>query len=137
MKAGFRFGLVGTLILAHLIQALGILLPVLVPSLWGALAGGIFFGGTFLGIAALSLVLGRTLAPERSDRVIAILTAAFGAGQMLGPAIAGALADHTRSFTLPLYGASAIVALGALFLLIGLACTRGATARPLVTTAKT
>lgn len=132
-KTGLRLGLVKTLILAHLVQAIGILLPVFVPSVWGALGGGIFFGGTFLGIAALSLVLGRTLAPERADRVIAILTAAFGAGQMLGPAIAGALADHTQSFTLPLFGAAAIVALGAVFLSIGLACTQGANARPIKT----
>lgn len=133
MKAGLRLGLGRTLILAHLVQAVGIIIPLFAPSVWGALAGGVFFGGTFLGIAALTLVLGRTLAPECSDRVIAILTAAFGAGQMLGPAIAGALADHTRSFTLPLSGAAAIVALGALFLIIGLVRTWGAVARPVMT----
>lgn len=133
MRTGLRLGLTRTLILAHLVQAVGILIPLFAPSVWGALAGGVFFGGTFLGITALTLVLGRTLAPERSDWVISILTAAFSAGQMLGPVIAGTLADHTRSFTLPLSGAAAIVALGALFLIIGLVRTRGAVARPVRT----
>lgn len=129
MKAGLRFGLTGTLVFAHLIQAVGILLPVFAPSVWGAVSAGAFFGGTFLGIAALSLVLGRTIAPERSDRVIATLTAAFGVGQMLGPAIAGILADHTQSFIVPLFCAAGVVVLGALFLVIGLVYTRLATSR--------
>ena len=133
MKAGLRLGLVPTLILAHLVQALGILLPLLSPTLWGALGGAVFFGGTFLGIAALTLVLGRGLAPQNPSRVIAILTAAFGAGQMLGPVIAGYLATQTLGTSLPLIGAAAVVAGGAVLLGIGLACTQGArlmTAQP-------
>lgn len=126
MKAGVRFGLVTTLILAHLVQACGIMLPALTPAVWGALAGAVFFGGTFLGITALTLVLGRSLAPERSDRVVAVLTAAFGAGQMLGPTVAGVLSSHTDSVAVPLVGAAAVVTLGALILVFGLACTRGA-----------
>ena len=126
IRVGMKLGLAGTLILAHLVQAFGILLPILFPSLWGAVGAGAFFGGTFVGISALSLVLGRSLAPEHSDRVIATLTAAFGTGQMIGPAIAGTLANHTRSFALPIFCAAAVVALGAGFLAIGLVRARNA-----------
>lgn len=127
---GVRWGLVKTLIIAHIVQAVGILLPTISPSLSGGLAGAVFFGGTFLGIAALSLVLGRTLAPERADRVIAVLTASFGAGQMLGPTMAGFIAVKAQSLSLPLIGAASTVALGAVSLLLGLICTKGADARP-------
>lgn len=126
MKAGLRFGLVQTLIAAHLVQAVGILLPLVSTSLWAMLAGAIFFGGTFLGITALSLVLGRCLAPHGSGKIVALLTASFGAGQMLGPIIAGYLVTQTHSTHLPLIGAAAVVAGGALLLAIGLACTQGA-----------
>lgn len=126
MKTGLRFGLVQTLMAAHLVQAIGILLPLVSTSLWAVLAGAVFFGGTFLGITALSLVLGRSLAPHSSGKIVALLTASFGAGQMLGPLIAGYLATQTLSTHLPLIGAAAVVAGGALLLAIGLACTQGA-----------
>lgn len=119
IRASPRLGLPRTLFTAYLVQVTGMLLPLLTPSAWGALVGALCFGGTFLGIAAMTLVLGRALDPGRSDRVIAILTAAFGLGQMLGPTIAGVIADQTRSFTLPALGAAAIVLLGAASIAIG------------------
>jgi predicted MFS family arabinose efflux permease len=137
IRASLRLGLIRTLIAAYLVQATGILLPLLIPTAWGALGGALCFGGTFLGIAAMTLVLGRTLDQARSDRVIAILTAAFGLGQMIGPAIAGVIADLTRSYTLPSLGAAGFVLLGAASLAIGLVRHPGPlTAGPLAATAQ-
>lgn len=114
-----RSGTVRTLIAAHLAQAVGIALPVIAHGVAAAYAGALLFGGTFMGITALSITLGQSLAPHQSARVIGLLTAAYGAGQIIGPALAGVLAERTDSFVLPLVGASAVVALGAVLLAIG------------------
>ena len=119
VKMSLGLGLVKTLILAYLVQALGILLPIFSSGLFGALGGAVFFGGTFVGIAAMSIILGKSLDPQRPDRAIALLTAAFGLGQMAGPALAGWIAQQTQSFTLPLIGASGIIVLGAVGLGVG------------------
>jgi MFS family permease len=114
-----RFGDVRTLVAAHALQALGIALPALSPGLVAAYAGAVLFGGTLMGIVALTMSLGRQLAPQQSARVLGLLTAAYGTGQMIGPLLAGRIAAHTDSFTLPLVGAALVVTAGAVLLLIG------------------
>jgi MFS family permease len=119
-----RIGAVPALVTAHLLQAVGILLPAVSARPWAAVFGAILFGATFMGIAVMSLNLGRSLVPQRSLAVIGLLTAAFGTGQVLGPLLAGVLATRTASFTLALVIAAAVVALGALALLVGSAGSR-------------
>jgi MFS family permease len=94
-------------------------LPVLVPGLVAAYVGAVLFGGTFMGIVALTMGLGQQLAPQHSARVLGLLTAAYGTGQIIGPLLAGLMAAHTDSFTLPLVGAAAIVAAGGVLLVVG------------------
>jgi predicted MFS family arabinose efflux permease len=110
--AAARVGAVRALVAAHLLQAAGIVLPVLWEHVATAIVGAILFGATFLSIAMLSLNLGRTLAPHRSTPVIALLTVAFGLGQISGPLLAGILAAHTAGFAVPLIAAASVVAIG-------------------------
>ena len=72
-------------------------------------------GGTFMGITALGLAGGRRLAAGGDPRrALSLLTAAFGAGQIAGPALAGVLHDQTGSFILPsLLAAGALLAAAA------------------------
>ena len=49
-------------------------------------------------------------------RAAAFLTASFGVGQVLGPVLAGILADMQRGFELPLMLAAACVMLGGFFI---------------------
>ncbi len=119
-----RTGFVAALVLAHLVQAAGILWPVLQPGPIGIYGGAVFFGATFLGIVTLAIAWGRTLLPQRGGWVIGLLTAAFGAGQILGPVAAGWLADRLDGFEVPLLLASLIVAAGAVFVLLGGAAAR-------------
>jgi predicted MFS family arabinose efflux permease len=112
-------GTVRALVAAHMIQALGIILPALSPSLGAAYLGALLFGGTFMGIVALTMSLGQQLAPQQSTHVLGLLTAAYGTGQMIGPLLAGILADYTASFMLPLVGAAVVVTAGGMLLMIG------------------
>jgi MFS family permease len=95
-RAAARWGAPAALIAAHLVQAAGIVLPVFFDSLWVALVAAVFFGGTFMGITAVILAFGGRISP-RPARMIGLLTAAFGLGQMIGPVIAGWLAERDQS----------------------------------------
>lgn len=115
-----RTGFATALVLAHFAQAAGIALPVLLPNAAGAFGSALLFGGTMLGIVTLALGWGRTLLPHQTSRVVGVLTTAFGAGQILGPAAAGWLAERTSGFSLPLLAAAGVVALGGLLIPAGM-----------------
>jgi len=69
---------------ALILQAVGIALPALTGAVPAALAAAVLFGATFIGITTLSLATGRHL---RVPRAIAILTAGYGIGQVIGPLV--------------------------------------------------
>jgi predicted MFS family arabinose efflux permease len=118
MLAG-RIGLAGTLIAAHLVQAAGILLLVASQSLGAVLLSALTFGGTFTSISGLSLAFGGQLVPRHSARLMGILTAMFGVGQVIGPIVAGELAARSGHFDLALVLAAGAVAFGAALLMMG------------------
>lgn len=107
-----RIGNKTALLIAYGIQTVGILVSINADSIFEVLISAIAFGGTMLGIVAMTLAEGNRRLPADSRRAAAILTTCFGLGQMLGPALAGMLADIQQGFTLPLLLAAASVALG-------------------------
>jgi MFS family permease len=66
------------------VQSVGIALPALVGGVGAALVSALLFGGTFLGIATLTLAIGAQLG---SPRAVAVLTAAYSVGQIAGPLV--------------------------------------------------
>jgi predicted MFS family arabinose efflux permease len=106
-----RIGVRPALTLAYLLQACGIFLSINAASPLRAGLAAVIFGGTFLGIVALAMAEGGRRAGSEGRRAAAVLTACFGAGQVVGPPLAGLLADQ-RGFSLPLLLAGAVVALG-------------------------
>jgi hypothetical protein len=59
-------------------------LPAMTPAVLAALASAVLFGGTFVGITTMSLATGRHL---QVPQAVAILTAVYGIGQVLGPLV--------------------------------------------------
>ncbi|WP_042693579.1 YbfB/YjiJ family MFS transporter [Azospirillum sp. B506] len=108
-----------SLILAHLTQAVTILLP-MTGSPAVAVFSALLFGGTFVGIVSQAFALGRQLSAGASARVVGALTAAYGLGQIIGPLPAGLVVTRTGSFNAALLGAAAAVVLGALLLALGM-----------------
>lgn len=106
-----RVGYARTLTYAYLVQAVGIVLPIL-GGAEAAFASAVFFGGTFAGITVLTLTLAGSLSPGGSARLIGLLTAVFGVGQMIGPVLAGLIASRAQDFTPALAVASAFVFAG-------------------------
>lgn len=93
-------------------QAVGVILPVIWTNWATAILGSLLFGGTFMGIATLSLSIGRQCAPSQSQRVIATMTACFGIGQILGPLGASVLMRVSHHENLALL-CSGVLLLGA------------------------
>jgi predicted MFS family arabinose efflux permease len=98
--------------------AAGVIVSVSLSSAPALIIAGMLFGGTFVAMTALGLQIGLRLAPAAPRRVLAVMTAAFGLGQIVGPVIAGYLADLTGSFTLPSLAAGAVLILGGVLALI-------------------
>ncbi|MFN7010569.1 MAG: YbfB/YjiJ family MFS transporter [Allorhizobium sp.] len=108
-----RIGLAGAYFVGLLIEAAGVLASVLLEPPAAPVIGGALLGATFMIITAYGLRLGRTLSPQSPRRVLAFMTAAFGIGQILGPLVAGWLAERTGSFSAPSLVAALVLLLSA------------------------
>jgi predicted MFS family arabinose efflux permease len=115
-----RLHLVYVLIIAHLIQGLGIVLPVLSSHWLCVISGAVLFGGTFMGITALTLSIGKILKPDQSQKVIGLLTAIYGIGQILGPLVSGILSKNSGDFVSAIVISAVAVILGGMILITGL-----------------
>lgn len=109
-----RIGVRPALTLAYLLQAVGIFLSINATSAIRAGLAAVIFGGTFLGIVALAMAEGGRRCGSQGRRGAAIMTACFGAGQVVGPSLAGLLADKQGDFSLPLLLAGIVVTIGGL-----------------------
>ena len=90
---------------ALLLQAAGIALTALVPGSVSALVAAAAFGGTFVGITSLALALGEHL---HVPRAVALLTAGYGTGQIIGPLISRPLLG--AGYSAPLLLGSVVLA---------------------------
>lgn len=104
-----RIGIANALICAFTLQTIAIALPVFAKGLIPTMLGAVSFGGTFLGIVSLTLAYGRFISP--GGTTTSVLTVFFSVGQMIGPLIAGYIADRTNGFDLPVLMAAAAVAI--------------------------
>jgi predicted MFS family arabinose efflux permease len=112
-RASERMGIAVAFALACGLEAVGVAASVLWVTPLGVLLAAALLGGTFMGLTALGLIGGRRLARGDPRPTLAVMTAAFGLGQIVGPVFAGAVYDATGSFLLPSLTAAAALALGA------------------------
>ena len=96
-----RFGTVPVLQVAYVVEAIGIVVTVLSSSVVSLLVGSALLGGTFAAITALGLSVARQHSPHRIAFTVSSMTVAFAFGQLVGPALAGRMADDLGGFLAP------------------------------------
>ncbi|WP_448785036.1 YbfB/YjiJ family MFS transporter [Brucella intermedia] len=102
------------------VQAIGVILPVLHTPV-SYIVSALLVGGTFMGTVTIAMPAARKLAAKVRFNMLAIMTASYGVGQIVGPLMANALYARTASFD-----ASLVIAAAAL-LLAGALCFGRAT----------
>jgi len=107
-----RVGYLQALMLAYGIQVIGIMMPALTNSLAGAVVGGVLYGGTFVGCVSLVLTLAGLFYPSSPARLMGKMTLAYGAAQIVAPALTGVLAQGEGNYDTGLYLAAGVIALG-------------------------
>ncbi|HEY0328582.1 MAG TPA: YbfB/YjiJ family MFS transporter [Rhodopseudomonas sp.] len=107
-RCGTRRSLIGNLAL----QAIGVALPILHSPI-AYVASALLVGGTFMGTVTIVMPAARRLAATARVNMLAILTAAYGVGQIVGPLIASNFYGRTGSFDASLAVAAAALALAA------------------------
>ena len=108
-----RLDMFRTFALVCLIEAAGVLSSVLWLQAIGTLVAAVCVGGSFMGTTALGMLAARRLTVGDARRPVALMTAGFGVGQMVGPTFAGTLRDLSGSFLLPSLCAAASLVLAA------------------------
>jgi predicted MFS family arabinose efflux permease len=114
-RLGHSIGLRRAYAMACVVEAIGVAASVDWVTSFGVCVSAVLLGGTFMGLTALGLMSGRALAGGHSQRVISLMTVSFGAGQMIGPSVAGFLAESTGSLRLASRLAAGALVLAALF----------------------
>jgi MFS family permease len=105
-------------ILAMATMAAGVAAPVALPSLGGVVIAAILVGGTFMVITMAGMQEARRVAGADAPALMGAMTAAFAAGQIVGPLSVSALADPQGDFSTALVVACGLLVLSAIALAV-------------------
>jgi predicted MFS family arabinose efflux permease len=118
---GAHWGIRRTFAVAAFVEAAGVAVSALWVSPATVIATSVFVGGTFMGLTALGLIAAREIGEKGGSGDprgrIALMTASFSAGQILGPPLAGYLYDRTGSLAGPSWAAAAALVVAGLLTL--------------------
>ncbi len=119
MRLAHKYGSINVIMIALLIQVVGILIPALTTNVYLNLFGGLLYGGTFVGLVALFMSLGGKLAGNNPVILMGALTTSYGIGQVSAPLYSVAIIEHFGSYTNALFLTAAIVLSGIVLLFFG------------------
>lgn len=102
--------------ICYLLMMVGVALPALWPTLTAILIAALLVGGTFMVVTMLGLREARRTAGAEATGFIAVMTAAFAIGQIIGPLLVSAVAHLPHGFAAALLAAAAVLLAAALSL---------------------
>ena len=110
-----RIGIMNAFAAACVIEAIGVAASVEWVTTPGVCLSALLLGGTFMGITALGFMAARALSTENTHQAFGRMTTSFSIGQMIGPTLAGFLAEQMGSFRpASLIATAALIAAAAL-----------------------
>ena len=118
MRLAQKFGSVNMIIIAFILQIVGILIPTMTNSIGLNILSGALYGSTFIGHVALFMHHGGKLAGKNPVIFMGAMTAAYGIGQVSAPLYSIALLERFGNYNMTLYVTAFIVSFGIVFLLI-------------------
>ncbi|MCO4798563.1 MAG: YbfB/YjiJ family MFS transporter [Colwelliaceae bacterium] len=117
MRLAHRFGSINIMIIAMLLQIIGILIPIFSSNIMMNLISGLLFGATFIGLVALFMNFGGQLSEKNPVFIMGAITSAYGIGQIIAPLYCVALIKQFNSYDYALYLTAFIVASGVVLLM--------------------
>ena len=104
--------------ISQVVMAVGLMLPVFYPNILTIFSAGLCVGGTFMIITMTGMKEAHRIAPAHDViRHIAVMTASFATGQMIGPVFASTVYDLTQSFAFSLVSTSVALIITAMTLM--------------------
>jgi hypothetical protein len=91
------------------VQLVGVVLPAISHAPAAFLLSAVLVGATFVGTAAISISSARLVASRLSFNILAVMTAGYGIGQILGPLVSDYLFHRTGGFDAPLWAAGVVL----------------------------
>lgn len=116
MRLAHKFGSINIMIVAMLLQIVGILIPTFSSNIYLNLISGILYGATFVGLVSLFMNYGGQLAGKNPVFIMGAITSAYGVGQILAPLYSIAFIEQFNSYNPALYLTALIVFVGVLLL---------------------
>ena len=113
-----RYGSRAAWIGSQLAMAVGVAAPVVWPGIAGIVLSALCVGGTFVVITMVGIQEARIVAGARAPGLIAAMTAAFAAGQIVGPLCVSLIMSAGGGFSAALLIACAVLVAGAALLLV-------------------
>ncbi|WP_246047249.1 YbfB/YjiJ family MFS transporter [Colwellia ponticola] len=111
-----NIGYLKALLAAYMLQAIGIILPVINDSLAAVILSALLFGSTFIACVSLVLTMAGKFYPSNPAKFMGTMTLSYGAAQIIAPVPTGYLAEAFGNYDIGLYLSAAIVMIGTLFL---------------------
>lgn len=115
---GRRWGILRAFAVTSIVEAAGVAASALWLHAAGVIIAAVLVGGTVMGLTALGLIAARASADGDPRGRIALVTASFSLGQILGPAFAGFVYDATGSLTVPSLAAAAALVVAAILSIV-------------------
>lgn len=118
MLLAHRFGSSNIIIIALLLQAVGILIHAFSSNIYLNLLSGVLYGGTFIGLVALFMNLGGQLSRGNPVVLMGAMTSSYGIGQVIAPLYSVYFIEKYGNYEYALYLTAFIVLGGAVLLLL-------------------
>ena len=117
MRLAQKYGSVNMIIIAFILQIIGILIPTMTNNMSLNILSGALYGSTFIGHVALFMHHGGNLSAKNPVVFMGAMTAAYGIGQVTAPLYSVALFERFGNYDMTLYVTAFIVSFGIVFLL--------------------